>query len=620
MSAIAGFFDPTKDYLASEPLYRHRLKEMEGALLHRGPNGCGELLLPACGLCRSALSLLKNGRNRPILLSEVRNGSHFAVLSDADLYNRKELAERFSLKEHLGLSEAEASDDDLILAGYLSMGPDFVREINGVFAAAIYDESKRTLFLFRDRFGVKPLFYARQGDTLLFSSEMKGIFTWPDFEPRLSRRGLNEVFSLGPARSSGCGVYEDVKEVRPSHFLLAAPDDMREIRYWELECREHTDDYKTTVSHVSELIRDAVLRQMQADVPLCSFLSGGVDSSLVTAICAKELKKQGERLTTYSFDFQDNDKNFRANAFQPSLDAPYVKQMVEYLGSDHHVLTCTTGEQADALFLSVRAHDLPCMADVDSSLLCFCSKVSIRHRAALTGECADEIFGGYPWFHKPQYLHAGTFPWTMDLEARKVLLSDDFVKDLGMDDYVAAAYEASISETPLSGEESPLERERRVLAWLNLRWFMQTLLNRMDRDGAASGLAARVPYADHRIVEYLWNIPWEMKARGGVVKGLLRDAGAGLLPDEVLFRRKSPYPKTYDTGYEALLVKRMREMMENPASPILPFLDRKKTERFLASPSDYGKPWYGQLMAAPQMLAYMLQVNEWMKLYRVKLV
>ena len=316
----------------------------------------------------------------------------------------------------------------------------------------------------------------------------------------------------------------------------------------------------------------------------------------------------------------DNEKYFKANAFQPSQDRPYVEKMVEFLDSDHHYLECSHVSQADLLYDSVRAHDLPPMADVDSSMLYFCSLVKDYNKVALTGECADEIFGGYPWFHKKECFEAETFPWTMDLEARKVLLADDFLNSLHMEDYVAETYARSVAETPRLDGDSPEEARRREISYLNLKWFMQTLLNRMDRTSMYSGLEARVPFADHRIVEYLWNVPWEMKAHEGVVKGLLRDAGQGLVPDEILYRRKSPYPKTYDTHYELLLADRVRELLEDPLAPVMAFLDRRKVEKFLACPSDYGKPWYGQLMAGPQMLAYVLQINYWLKEYQIEIL
>lgn len=461
------------------------------------------------------------------------------------------------------------------------------------------------------------MFYTWCNEELIFASELKGIFAHPLPKPEIAKEGWNEIFGIGPARSCGCGVFKGVQEVLPGEYLICDENGFKRKKYWELKSHPHEDSYEQTVEKVSSLIYEAIAGQMVSDVPICTFLSGGVDSSLVSSICGAELKKQGKQLTTFSFDFTDNQKNFKASDFQPSLDRPYVEKMVSYLDSDHHFLECDNGHQLSLLTESVKAHDLPAMADVDSSLLYFCSEVAKTHKVALTGECADEIFGGYPWFHKKEMLEAETFPWTMDLAPRKQLLDDAFVQELRMEEYVKAAYEKSVAETPKCMEDSPEEARRREISYLNLRWFMQTLLNRMDRTSMHCGLEARVPFADIRIVQYLWNVPWEMKARDGVVKHLLREAGRGMLPEEVLFRRKSPYPKTYDPGYENQLKRMFTEMLADSTAPVMRFLDKKKMEQFLKQSSDYGKPWYGQLMAGPQMLAYLFQINEWMKIYKI---
>ena len=390
-------------------------------------------------------------------------------------------------------------------------------------------------------------------------------------------------------------------------------------QYFHLESRPHFDSYEETVEKTSFLIQDAIKRQMVSDVPICTFLSGGVDSSVVSAVCAAELKKQGKKLTTFSFDFIDNDKYFKANSFQPSQDRPYVDKMVSFLDSDHHYLECDNKMQADLLYRSVDAHDLPCMADIDSSLQYFCEEVSHSHKVVLTGECADEVFGGYPWFHREEMLNSGTFPWTPSLTPRKVLLKDDLVESLHMDEYVKNIYDRSVSEINVLPSENEIETNRRRIGYLNIRFFMQTLLNRMDRTSMFSGLEARVPFADRTLVDYVFNIPWEMKAKDGLVKNILRQASKGLLPDEILFRRKSPYPKTYNPYYENLLAKRLKEVLSDSASPLHSLLDLKQVTQFLENPKDYGAPWYGQLMAGPQMIAYLLQIEYFLRKYNVSI-
>lgn len=616
MCGIAGFLNPKENYTEHREHYEELLESMSRIQRRRGPDDHGTYLSDCCGLAHTRLSIVDLTTGHQPMIRRC-DGHEFAIVYNGETYNTKELKDKLADR---GWTFSTSSDTEVLLTGYMEFGPEFVKQINGIFAFAVWDGAKRSLFLFRDRLGVKPLYYADFQDTLLFASELKGLFALPGFRPQLSLKGLNEVFGIGPAKTYGQGTFEHVTEVLPGHFIRCSDGGIRDIRYWELSSHPHEDSYIRTVEKTSHLVTDAICRQMVSDVPICTFLSGGVDSSLVSAVCAHELKKQGKRLSTFSFDFVDNQKYFKANAFQPSLDRPYVEKMVEFLDSDHHYLECDHVSQADLLYDSVRAHDLPPMADVDSSMLYFCSVVKDYNKVALTGECADEIFGGYPWFHKKECFEAETFPWTMDLGTRKALLSDEFLAELNMEEYVANAYAQSVAETPRLDGDSPEEARRREISYLNLKWFMQTLLTRMDRTSMYSGLEARVPFADHRIVEYLWNVPWEMKARQGVVKSLLRESGRGLLPDEILFRKKSPYPKTYDIHYEQLLTGRVRDILDDSTSPVLAFVDKKKVHNFLRSPSDYGKPWYGQLMAGPQMLAYLIQVNYWLKEYQIDII
>ncbi len=616
MCGIAGFFDAKADFGGAKEKWEAVLKEMNRSQKHRGPDEEGIYLGRNCGLAHVRLSIIDlSGGQQPMV--KRAGGNEWAIVYNGEIYNMKQLKKE--LQEE-GVTFSTNSDTEVILAGFMEHGVDFVKRLNGIFAFALWDGRKQALYLFRDRLGVKPCFYAKRGSGIVFSSEIKGILCYPGMEARVDKEGLCEVLGLGPAKTYGKGVFQGVSEVQPGYFIICQGEEIGEYCYWKLESHPHEDSYEKTIETTAFLVEDSIRRQMVSDVPVCTFLSGGVDSSLVSSICAQELKKQNKRLTTFSFDFVGNKENFKANSFQPSQDRPYVEQMVSYLNSDHHFLECSTRAQAELLKDSVLAHDLPAMADVDSSMLYFCSQVSPLCKVALTGECADEIFGGYPWFHREECFKAHTFPWTMDLKARQVLLKDDLLGELHMEEYARRTSEASLAQTPALPGESPTEARRREISWLNLRWFMQTLLNRMDRTSMYSGLEARVPFADHRIIEYLWNVPWEMKAKDNVVKNLLRQAGRGMLPDEILFRRKSPYPKTYDKAYETLLAGKVRDILEDTSSPILQFIDREKTLRFLSSPSDYGKPWYGQLMAAPQMMAYVIQIDFWMRQYQVEVL
>lgn len=616
MCGIAGFFNPYVDYKTNEPKWRHILDGMNRAQKRRGPDDEGTYLSNLCGLAHVRLEIIDLVTGHQPLIRHGQ-GRECAIVFNGEIYNMTELKAGL-LSE--GATFQTTSDTEVILTGYMLHGKNYIKKLNGIFAIALWDSVSEELFLFRDRLGIKPLFYTMIDETLVFSSEIKGLFAYPKVAPRLDGEGLCEVFALGPAKSYGKGVFKDVLEVLPGQCITFDRISCTEEFYWKLESHPHEDSMEKTVEKTAWLLEDAVKKQMLSDIPISTFLSGGVDSSLVTAICAKELKKQGKILNTFSFDFQDNNKYFKSNSFQPSQDRPFVEEMVAYAGTNHRFLECSNQDQLDCLFKAVDARDLPCMADVESSMLYFCSKVKDYNKVTLTGECADEIFGGYPWFHKTEAFQAHAFPWSMSMEPRQVLLDDSVIRELHMEEYARAAYEKTIRETPLLAEDTPEEKRRREISYLNLRWFMVTLLDRMDRTSMYNGLEARVPFADHRIVEYLFNVPWEMKCPNGIVKGLLRHAGEGLLPKEILWRKKSPYPKTYDPAYEKLLGNQLKEVLADTNAPIRGLLDLKKVHSFLNSPSDYGKPWYGQLMAGPQMLAYMLQINYWLETYKIQIL
>ena len=614
MCSIAGFYDPSARFTARQAEFEHILQQMGQCQTHRGPDDSGIFLSDQCGLSHTRLSIidLKNG-SQPMTRS--MDDYLYHIVYNGEIYNLKALRQALFDRDVIPKT---SSDTEIILLSYLTFGPAFIKRLNGIFAFAIYDERHKILTLYRDSFGVKPLFYTVHNGTLVFSSELKGLFCFPGITPKLDRTGLNEIFGLGPARTPGSGVFTDIYELKPGTSMTCSHLGFLPDTYFRLTSRPHEDSYEDTIEKTRFLVTDTIKRQMVSDVPICTFLSGGVDSSLVSAVCAEELKAQGQTLTTYSFDFTDNDKYFQANSFQPSMDRPYVDQMVTFLHSDHHYLECGSDIQADRLYASVDAHDLPCMADVDSSLLYFCEEVAKHHKVVLTGECADEVFGGYPWFHKELFLNCNTFPWTPDLSPRKQLLNKELLNILDMDQYVKNAYETAIREIPILPGENSTEVNRRRIGYLNIRFFMQTLLNRMDRTSMHSGLEARVPFADRTLVDYVFNIPWEMKAKDGVVKNVLRQAARTLLPDEILFRRKSPYPKTYHPAYEKLLAERLRMVMDHSDCPLKGLVDETAVMVFLDQTKDYGSPWYGQLMAGPQMIAYLLQVEYFLRKYHVE--
>jgi asparagine synthase (glutamine-hydrolysing) len=372
--------------------------------------------------------------------------------------------------------------------------------------------------------------------------------------------------------------------------------------------------------NVRDLVLDAVRRQLVSDVPLCVLLSGGLDSSAIAAIAAHVYQhERGERIRTFSIDYVDNDRHFRASGFQPNADAPWVTAVSDYLGTRHENCLLDTPELTGALFPAVRARDLPGMTDVDSSLLLFSAWVKRRATVGLSGECADEVFGGYPWFYRPA--EARTFPWSQRLDARIKVLSPELNELIKPREYVARRYEEAIAEVPRCPEDSPEDERMRELFYLNLTRWMPTLLDRKDRMSMYTGLELRVPYCDHRIVEYAWNIPWEMKYFNKREKGLLRKALTGLLPEAVLWRKKSPYPKTHNPNYIDALRALTLRMLDDSQSPIRPFIDVAAVRTLAETMTrDTDIPWFGQLMNAPQLLAYLLQVDYWLRAYEVQVV
>ncbi len=615
MCGFAGFFNPFMDFRMNQTENEKILNDMCAALYHRGPDENGSLLAKNYGLAHTRLAIidLENG-SQP--MCTVCDDNRYCIVYNGELYNTAELRKDLEQK---GRKFQTTSDTEVILMGYIEYGIDILNKMNGIFAFCIVDEKKGECFIARDQVGVKPLYYSVYDDILVFASEPKGIFAFPYIQPDIDMEGLNEVLSLGPAKTYGKGVFKNVHEVRPGYFLRYGYDGIREYRYWSITAYEHEENYEKTVEHTRFLVTDAIKRQMVSDVPIATFLSGGVDSSIVSAVCAAELKKQGKKLGTFSFDFVHNNKYFVANAFQPSQDRPFVDIMVDYIRSEHRYLECNNDDLFENLFRSVDVRDMPTMADVDSSMLYFCGRVKNFYKVVLTGECADEIFGGYPWFHKEECFKAKTFPWSMDITARQAVLKDEIIAELHMEQYIREAYENTIQETPKLPGEDAHEARRREISYLNMKWFMQTLLDRMDRTSMYSGLEARVPFADIRIINYMYNVPWSMKCRNHVEKSLLREAAEGLLPNEVLYRKKSPYPKTYDPAYEKKLADALTEIIEDASSPVLQLVDKKKVYDFIHQKKDYGRPWYGQLMAGPQMLAYLLQINYWMKKYRLSI-
>jgi asparagine synthase (glutamine-hydrolysing) len=583
-------------------------------MVRRGPDQEGIWLGAGAALLHRRLSVvdLEHGL-QPMALQWA--GETYIVVYNGELYNTDEI--RHDLTS-LGHEFTSHSDTEVLLHAYAQWGQDSVDHFNGIFAFGVYEARAGRLFLARDRIGVKPLFYARAGEAFLFSSEIKTLLTYPGVEARLNPEGVCEVMLLGPGRTPGCGVFEGVSEVRPGWRGYYQDGMLSLSPYWRPTDRIHGDDVEATVRTVRELVTDAIERQMVSDVPVGCFLSGGLDSSILSAVAARYLRERGEVLNTFNVTYKDNARYFKATKFQPNSDDEYIGLMTDALGSRHHRIELDTLELADALYDAVDARDLPGMADVDSSLLLFCKAVRKDITVALSGECADEIFGGYPWYRDPDIRARNGFPWAQSTAFRASLLQPEALGGRDPFEYVDDRYRRTLLETHVLPETDAGEKRMREMTRLNFDWFMQTLLDRKDRMGMYSGLEVRVPFCDHRIAEYLYSTPWPMKELGGQEKGLLRRAMADLLPEKVLTRKKSPYPKTHNPAYAQLVRERLRDLLDSPNAPLWTLVKPGEVKKLLDN--EPPQNWYGQLMTAPQTIAYLLQVDYWLRKYHVRIV
>ncbi|MBE6977215.1 MAG: asparagine synthase (glutamine-hydrolyzing) [Ruminococcaceae bacterium] len=604
MSAIAGIFDLPAD----ENIVRTLLDTMAV----RGPDGNGSYQTQNGYILHSRLASAEpSGDGNPVVLDW---GNERYVLSyNGRLYNGEQLRRELMCCGHHFDGD---SDGEVVLHAYVQWQEHLLDKMNGVFAFAVLEERSGRVFLARDRIGVKPLFYMMHGGGIVFASEMKTILAFPGIQAAIDHDGAAQLLLLGPGRRPGSGVFKNMCELLPGHYAVYENRKLQIYRYWRLADREHTESFEETAAHVRQLVLDAIRQQMKADVPVGALLSGGLDSSLITAVCAREMDADGKRLRTFSLDYAGNDLYFQPGIFQPGSDTEYIRIMQSHLDTEHHWTVLRPVQLMEAMESATVARDLPGMADVDSSLLLFCEKIRPHVNVILSGECADEIFGGYPWFRETDDVGIEGFPWAKNLQQRISLMHPDLSCHLDGEEYVRSLYKQTINDCDILPENTDADRRMKQLVNLNFNWFMQTLLDRKDRMTMHHGLEARVPFCDYRIAEYIYSVPWSFKDYKGREKGLLRYAMEGFLPDCVLYRKKSPYPKTHDPAYLALARQKMMLLLEDQNAPLFHLVDRSAVVKMMSR--EFERPWYGQLMQLPQTLVYLLQINYWLNHYSVQ--
>jgi asparagine synthase (glutamine-hydrolysing) len=593
---ITGWVDYERD-LASE---RRAAMAMTRTMRRRGPDDEGLWIDPHVALGHRRLAVIDvEGGVQPM-----SDGPATLVYS-GEVYNFREL--RRELEGH-GHRFRTRSDTEVVLQAYLRWGADLAGHLNGMFAFAVWDRRTEELLLVRDRMGIKPLYYAPTPHGVLFGSEPKAILANPGFTPRVRDEGLYEVVTM--TKTPGHAVFDGMREVEPGHTVRVSRSGITDRTYWTLSAREHTDDIPSTVRHVRELLDDIVERQLISDVPLCTLLSGGLDSSALTALADRALGAESVR--SFAVDFVDETGGFIPDELRDTADTPYVHDVAKHVGSQHNDVVLRTDQLASPTIMDavLHARDLPSIGDMDASLYLLFAEIRRHSTVALSGESADEIFGGYRWFHEPDVVAADTFPWAHTaFGSGRDLLDPGFVARA--EEYQHRRYREALTEVPHVPGADPLERRMREICYLHLTRMVRVLLDRKDRLSMAVGLEVRVPFCDHRLVEYVFNTPWSHKTYDGREKSLLRGAVADALPESVLQRVKSPYPATQNASYEQAIRKRLDEIVADSAAPVRDYLDpaavRKALERPVGNAS-FQRDRIG--------LERAVTLNDWLATYR----
>ena len=604
MCGIAGILSSDID-LRGEKLL---VEKMGKTLKKRGPDAAGLYLTPEVALVHRRLSVI-----------DVENGAqpmHFGkyvIVYNGEIYNTDEVRNEL---EGFGYKFDTHCDTEVVLKAYDKWGNESVKKLNGIFAYAIYDKKENSLFACRDRIGVKPFFYNKTKNTFSFASKINTLLCQPYVKSVVDEEGLYEIFMLGPAKTIGKAIFKDICELPPAFCLTYKNGEIKTYPYWKLEAKEFDENEETAAEHTYLLVKDSIERQLISDVPLATFLSGGLDSSIISKIAGDKYKESGKTLDTYSVDYTDNDKYFKKSLFQPNKDSDYIDVISSYIGSNHHNIVLSNVDVANALEEAAIERGVPGFVDIDSSLMLFCKEVKKDFTVCLSGECADEIFEGYPWYHKKEILFENVFPWARNTNIRQRILKNGFLSD--GEEYLQSAYKNTLKNISYLESDDKINKRMREMFVLNLNWFMQTLLARKDNMSMASSLEVRVPFCDYRLVEYAYNMPWNIKALDGREKGILRKAFENDLPKEIAWRKKSPYPKTHNPAYFARVKELLAIALTDKSTPLIDWIDIDNLYLLLQNPDSLPEPWYGQLMGIPQIAAYIYQIYAWIKHYNVE--
>ncbi|MFS4094620.1 asparagine synthase (glutamine-hydrolyzing) [Streptomyces sp. AF1A] len=590
------------------------LDAMTETMACRGPDDRGTWAEGPAALGHRRLAIIDLPGGRQPMSVRTPEGA-VALVYSGEAYNFTELRRELEGRGHRFTTD---SDTEVVLHGYLEWDDAVAERLNGMYAFAVWDGRRGKLVMIRDRMGIKPFYYSPTPDGVLFGSEPKAVLAHPLARRRVTLDGLRELFVM--IKTPGHAVWDGMREVEPGTVVTVDRSGLSTRVYWRLETRPHPDDRDTTVATVRSLLEDIVRRQLVADVPRCTLLSGGLDSSAMTALAARQLAEHGEKVRSFAVDFVGRTDNFVADELRGTPDSPFVHEVARLAGTDHQdiVLDAQSLAEPSVREQVIRARDLPAgFGDMDSSLLLLFRAIRQKSTVALSGESADEVFGGYLQFFDEEARRADTFPWLATMGRHfgedAVVLRADLAKTLDLDGYVADGYRTAVAAVDRLDGESDFEYRMRQISHMHLTRFVRALLDRKDRMSMAVGLEVRVPFCDHRLVEYVYNAPWALKSFDGREKSLLREATADVLPRSVYDRVKSPYPSTQDPRYARALQDQAKELLARPSHPVFGLVDRDR----IRQAAEREAPVSTQ--AARRGLERILDLAAWLDLYSPEL-
>ncbi len=608
MCGIAGWIDWQED--VSERIAI--IETMIGRLSHRGPDAHNTWCSSRAALAHHRLTVIDPVSGRQPMVYQTGEQT-YVIVYNGELYNFQELRAELSTRGHTFRS---SSDTEVLLHAYIEWGEECTQHLNGIFAFGVWDESKQQLFLARDHLGVKPLFYTQRGSALLFASEIKALLAHPKVDAEVDAEGLAEIFASVPVHTPGFVVYSNISEVRPGEQIVFTRERTRVSRYWSLQSAPHADNLSTTIERIRSLLDDTVRRQVVTDMPAVAMHSGGLDSSGLLALVAREFQRDQRPLHTYSIDFIDSEKYFTSSPMKVSPDDTWIGLPIEHIGTQHHTVMVDSAELVENLLAPMYAHDMPSFfGQLETPLYLLCKAMRRSATVALSFEAADEVFGGYVWCFSEEVRKENSFPWQMLFGNQATpWWSSEVTEKIRPKEYLERRYQEAREEVPFLEGEDSFHAKMREIFYLNQTRFLPILLDRKDRMSMAVGLEMRLPLCDYRLVEYVWNIPWEMKRVGAVEKGILRHALDDVLPDEVCNRKKSAYHTSQYPHYQEGISKWLLQILNDSSAPIHPFLN-SPVARALAEGNLPELP--GSLRVSP--IEQIIKINTWLKEYNVSI-